>query len=207
MFENYPKCRISISIILAFSPFFVLLKLNCLVTPVDRKLQVLKKSPKYTIFDKLKCGMRLFCDCQTLWHHHEIKNMYRWLFTKNFDVTEFRNSVQNGCWKVCIISEMMVSFQVLFCMLLLSCLYRAAASGVKAIWWDAKGDPWWPLFRVGRESKLPPDFTAHDSLHSSSCKKLAIRRSSHVTLLSYGLSTGNWGSKINRIFSRVFKRA
>ena len=98
---------------------------------------------------------------------------------------------------------MMVSFQVLFCMLLLSCLYRAAASGVKAIWWDAKGDPWWPLFRVGRESKLPPDFTAHDSLHSSSCKKLAIRRSSHVTLLSYGLSTGNWGSKINRIFSRV----
>ena len=144
-----------------------------------------------------------------IFKHYDIlmRLKYRWLFTKNFDVTEFRNSVQNGCWKVCIISEMMVSFQVLFCMLLLSCLYRAAASGVKAIWWDAKGDPWWPLFRVGRESKLPPDFTAHDSLHSSSCKKLAIRRSSHVTLLSYGLSTGNWGSKINRIFSRVFKRA
>ena len=35
--------------ILAFSPFFVLLKLTCLVTLFDRKLQVFKKSPKWTI--------------------------------------------------------------------------------------------------------------------------------------------------------------
>ena len=33
-----------------FSPIFVLLKLTCLVTLFDRKLQVYKNSPKWTIF-------------------------------------------------------------------------------------------------------------------------------------------------------------
>ena len=34
---------------LNFSPIFVLLKVTCLVTRFDRKLQVFKKSPKWTI--------------------------------------------------------------------------------------------------------------------------------------------------------------
>ena len=33
-----------------FPPIFVLLKLTCLVTLFDRKLQVFKNSPKWTIF-------------------------------------------------------------------------------------------------------------------------------------------------------------
>ena len=33
-----------------FQPIFVLLKLTCLVTLFDRKLQVFKNSPKWTIF-------------------------------------------------------------------------------------------------------------------------------------------------------------
>ena len=33
-----------------FPPIFVLLKLTCLVTLFDYKLQVFKNSPKYTIF-------------------------------------------------------------------------------------------------------------------------------------------------------------
>ena len=33
-----------------FPPFFVLLKLTCLVTLFDRKLQVVKNSPKWTLF-------------------------------------------------------------------------------------------------------------------------------------------------------------
>ena len=74
------------------------------------------------------------------------------------------------CWKVCIISYVDGQFQsseALFLHAPLKLVHEvqqeASGSKVKAIWWDAKGDPWWPLFRVGRESKLPPDFTAHDS--------------------------------------------
>ena len=37
-----------------FPPGFVLLKLTCLVTLFDRKLQVFKNSPKWTIFGPLK---------------------------------------------------------------------------------------------------------------------------------------------------------
>ena len=33
-----------------FPPSFVLFKLTCLVTMIDRKLQVFKNSPKWTIF-------------------------------------------------------------------------------------------------------------------------------------------------------------
>lgn len=58
----------------------------------------------------------------------------------------------------------------------------------RPLWDDAKSDPRWPLFRLG----------VNRSCHWTSrhmtitWKKLAIRRSSHVTLLSYGLSTVNW---------------
>ena len=45
VYENYYKCCIWI-----FPPIFVLLKLTCLVTLLDRKLQVFKSSPKWTIF-------------------------------------------------------------------------------------------------------------------------------------------------------------
>ena len=44
------KCRIWFLIFGIFHQIFVLLKLICLVTLFDRKLQVFKKSPKLTIF-------------------------------------------------------------------------------------------------------------------------------------------------------------
>ena len=37
-----------------FRQFFVLLKLTCLVTLFDRKLQFFKNSPNWTIFDIFK---------------------------------------------------------------------------------------------------------------------------------------------------------
>ena len=42
VFENHPKCRIWISQFWNFPPIFELLKLTCLVTLLDRKLQFLK---------------------------------------------------------------------------------------------------------------------------------------------------------------------
>ena len=50
MFENYSKCRILILALWHFPSIFVLLKLTCLVTLFDRKLQLFKNSPKWTIF-------------------------------------------------------------------------------------------------------------------------------------------------------------
>ena len=50
LFEKYSKCRIGIFKFWHFPPIFVLLKLTCLVTMFDRKLQVFKNSSKWTIF-------------------------------------------------------------------------------------------------------------------------------------------------------------
>ena len=50
LFENNSKCRIWIFQFWHFLPIFDLLKLTCLVTLFDRKLQVFKNSPKWTIF-------------------------------------------------------------------------------------------------------------------------------------------------------------
>ena len=50
LFENYSKCRIWIFEFWHFPPIFVLLKVTCLVTLFDRKLQIFKNSPKWTIF-------------------------------------------------------------------------------------------------------------------------------------------------------------
>ena len=50
VFENHPKCRLWMFQFWHFPPIFVLLKLTCLVTLFDRKLQVFKNSPKWTIF-------------------------------------------------------------------------------------------------------------------------------------------------------------
>ena len=50
LFESYSKCIIWIFEFCHFSPIFVLLKLTCLVTLIDCKLQVFKNSPKCTIF-------------------------------------------------------------------------------------------------------------------------------------------------------------
>ena len=49
LFENYSKCRIWIFEFWHFPPIFVILKLTCLVTLFDRKLQFFKNSPKWTI--------------------------------------------------------------------------------------------------------------------------------------------------------------
>ena len=50
LFENCSKCRIWIFEFWHFPPIFVLLKVTCLVTLFDRKLQVFKNSPKWIIF-------------------------------------------------------------------------------------------------------------------------------------------------------------
>ena len=50
VFENPPKSRILIFQLWHFPPIFVLLKVTCLVTLFDRKVQVSKNLPKWTIF-------------------------------------------------------------------------------------------------------------------------------------------------------------
>ena len=49
LFENYSKCRIWILEFWHFPPIFVLLKVTCLAIVFDRKLQIFKNSPKWTI--------------------------------------------------------------------------------------------------------------------------------------------------------------
>ena len=60
IFDTFPHClkiaqNVSFEIfeLWHFCPIFVLLKLTCLVTLFDRKLHVLKNSPKGTIFGLL----------------------------------------------------------------------------------------------------------------------------------------------------------
>ena len=75
-----------------FPPIFVLLKLTCLVTLFDRKIQVFKNSPKWTIFGIFKCKrsslrsqcwMRLF-----LWFSNTVSFrqalLLSWLFCRTF---------------------------------------------------------------------------------------------------------------------------
>ena len=50
VFENHPKRHICDFQFWHFQSIFVLLKVTCLVTLFDRKLQVFKNSPKLTIF-------------------------------------------------------------------------------------------------------------------------------------------------------------
>ena len=54
MFESSSKCRIWIFSLLAFAINFCLIKVICLVTLFDHKIQVFKNSPKSTIFGILK---------------------------------------------------------------------------------------------------------------------------------------------------------
>ena len=49
-YQNVWKCRIWIIKFWHFSSIFVILKLTCLVTLYDHKLQLFKNSPKWTIF-------------------------------------------------------------------------------------------------------------------------------------------------------------
>ena len=80
LFENYSKCRIWIFEFWHFPPIFVLLKVTCLVTLFDRKLQVFKNLQNWTIFgicngllstqnvDVARCARNVewdfFCDFQ-----------------------------------------------------------------------------------------------------------------------------------------------
>ena len=50
MFENYPKCLIWVFRLWHFPPIFALLKLTCLVTLFDRKLQIFINSPNWQFF-------------------------------------------------------------------------------------------------------------------------------------------------------------
>ena len=83
LFANYSTCRICIFEFWHFPPIFVLLKLTCLVTLFDRKLQVFINLPKWTIFgicNELLSTQNVnvarfarnvewdfFCDFQTPW--------------------------------------------------------------------------------------------------------------------------------------------
>ena len=82
-FENYSKCHIWIFSFWHFPPIFVILRLTCLVILFDRKIQVFKNSPKWTIFgifNQLLSTQNVnvarfarnvewdfFCDFQTPW--------------------------------------------------------------------------------------------------------------------------------------------
>ena len=88
VFENHPKCRIWIFQFWHFPPIFDLLKLTCLVTLFDRKLQVFKNSPKWNllgIFNELLSTQNVnvarfarnvewdfFCDFQTPWYTSKV---------------------------------------------------------------------------------------------------------------------------------------
>ena len=74
MFEYHPKCLIWIFGFWHISPIFVQLKLTCLETLFDIRLQFFLKSPKLTIFHQLLFTLNVarnvnwdfFCDFQTL---------------------------------------------------------------------------------------------------------------------------------------------
>ena len=103
MFENYSKCRIWIFEFWHFQPIFVLLKLTCLVTLFDRKLQGFKNSPKWTIFGVFNSLLStqnvnvarfarnvewdFFCDFQTPWIwliiYNVSQNWRKIFFSKN----------------------------------------------------------------------------------------------------------------------------
>ena len=59
------------SLILAFSPIFVRLKLNCLVTLFDRKLQVLKKSPNIP-FMQFSINLNVEGEFFVIFKHYDI---------------------------------------------------------------------------------------------------------------------------------------
>ena len=70
LFENYSKCRIWIFELWHFPPIFVVqLKLTCLVTLFDRKLQIFKNSPNTQNVNVARFARNVewyfFCDFQT----------------------------------------------------------------------------------------------------------------------------------------------
>ena len=96
-FCSYSKCPICIFQVWHFPPIFVLLKLTCLVTLFDRKLQVFKNSPKGTIFGiflltfvhskckrnllRSQCWMRLF-----LWFSNTVELWNNWPKYSHVDI-------------------------------------------------------------------------------------------------------------------------
>ena len=90
-----------------FTPFFVQLKLTCLVTLFDRKLQVFKNSPNRTIFSKLLSTQNVnvarfarivkwdfFCDFQTPWSF-KIESVIVELLSVSFQTTNVVNKFLN----------------------------------------------------------------------------------------------------------------
>ena len=79
-FENYSKCHLWIFWFWHFPSIFVIFKVTCLVTLFDRKLQIFKNSPKWSIFGtfvhskckrsllRSQCWMRLF-----LWFSNTVR--------------------------------------------------------------------------------------------------------------------------------------
>ena len=91
LFENYSKCRIWVYEFWHFPPIFVLLKLTCLVTLFDRKLQVFKNSPKWNIFGHFqltfvhsKCKHNSLCSQRWmrlfLWFSNTVKKVWKACF-------------------------------------------------------------------------------------------------------------------------------
>ena len=91
LFENYSKCRIWVYEFWHFPPIFVLLKLTCLVTLFDRKLQVFKNSPKWNIFGHFqltfvhsKCKHNSLCSQRWmrlfLWFSNTVEKVWKACF-------------------------------------------------------------------------------------------------------------------------------
>ena len=99
-----------------FLPSFVRLKVTCHVTLFDRKLQVFKHSPKWTVFGiynellstqninvarfarNVKCDF--FCDFQTLWSYRWINTIDVKKPTQNWKISRFHVKV-----KYCVLKK------------------------------------------------------------------------------------------------------
>ena len=75
MFENSSKCPISRFVFCHFLPIFILLKVECLVTLFDRKLQVFKNSPQTDHFkltqnvNVARFARNIECDFSVIFKH------------------------------------------------------------------------------------------------------------------------------------------
>ena len=97
LFENYSKCRIWILEFWHFPPIFVLLKVTCLAIVFDRKLQIFKNSPKWTIIG-------IFNQLSSIQNVSIARNV-EWDFSVIFKHREVQFCLlqlhKTGCWIQC----------------------------------------------------------------------------------------------------------
>ena len=120
VFENHPKCHICDFQFWHFQSIFVLLKVTCLVTLFDRKLQVFKNSLKLTIFgifnqllssQKCKYWMRLF---SMIFKHCVVREMnqsYQKSYLVSITKQMLRSFRRSALWKATIVDNRRASKQ------------------------------------------------------------------------------------------------